>query len=54
MTQKEFQDRVKMQVSAQEYAAIEVVYMNSDLEKDEFCKIWKKNERKAHCRLSKG
>lgn len=33
MTQKEFQDRVKTQVSAQEYAAIEVVYMNSDLEK---------------------
>lgn len=39
MTQKEFQDRVKMQVSAGEYTAIEVVYMNSDLEKDEFCKM---------------
>lgn len=46
MTQKEFQDRVKMQVSAQEYAAIEVVYMNSDLEKDEFCKMWKKMNAK--------
>lgn len=46
MTQKEFQDRVKMQVSAQEYAAIEVVYMNSDLEKDDFCKIWKKMNAK--------
>ena len=46
MTQKEFQDRVKMQVSAQEYAAIEVVYMNSDLEKDEFCKIWAKMNAK--------
>ena len=46
MTQKEFQDRVKMQVSAQEYAAIEVVYMNSNLEKDEFCKMWKKMNAK--------
>ena len=46
MIQKEFQDRVKMQVSAQEYAAIEVVYMNSDLEKDEFCKMWKKMNAK--------
>ena len=46
MTQKEFQDRVNMQVSAQEYAAIEVVYMNSDLEKDEFCKMWKKMNAK--------
>lgn len=46
MTQKEFQDRVKMQVSAQEYAAIEVVYMNSDLEKDEFCKMWAKMNAK--------
>lgn len=42
MTQQEFQDRVKMKVSAKEYAAIEVVYMNCDLEKDEFCKAWVK------------
>lgn len=46
MTQKEFQDRVKMQVPAEEYAAIEVVYMNSDLEKDEFCKMWAKMNAK--------
>ena len=31
-----------MKVSAKEYAAIEVVYMNCDLEKDEFCKAWVK------------
>ena len=42
MTQQEFQDRVKMKVSAKEYAAIEVIYMNCDLEKDEFCKAWVK------------
>lgn len=46
MLQQEFQDRVKMQVSAQEYAAIEVVYMNSDLEKDEFCKMQAKMNAK--------
>ena len=46
MLQQEFQDRVKIKVSAQEYAAIEVVYMNSDLEKDEFCKMWAKMNAK--------
>ena len=46
MMQQEFQDRVKIKVSEQEYAAIEVVYMNSDLEKDEFCKMWAKMNAK--------
>lgn len=46
MKKIEFQNRVKMQVSAEEYAAIEVVYMNSDLEKDEFCKMWAKMNAK--------
>ena len=46
MMQQEFQDRVKIKVSAQEYAAIEMVYMNSDLEKDEFCKMWAKMNAK--------
>lgn len=40
MTQQEFHKRVKMTVSAKEYNAIETVYMNSDLGKDEFCKMW--------------
>ena len=42
MRQFEFEERVKMHVSQKEYEAIEVVYMNSDLDKDEFCKIWVK------------
>lgn len=46
MTQQEFQDRVKMRVPAGEYTAIEVVYMNCDLEKDEFCKMWAKMNAK--------
>ena len=40
MTQKEFTQRVKVEVSNDEFDAINVVYMNSDLNKDEFCKMW--------------
>lgn len=40
MTQQEFQERVKVTVCAEEYHAIETVYMTSDLNKDEFCKMW--------------
>ena len=39
MTQKEFEDRTSVEVPFQEYQAIEKVYMESDLEKDEFCKL---------------
>lgn len=42
MTQQEFENRVNMQVSSTEFDAINVVYMNSDLDKDEFCKMWSK------------
>ncbi len=40
MTQQEFTQRVGMQVNADEYRAIEQVYMASDVDKDEFCKLW--------------
>lgn len=40
MLQNEFQTRTKVNVSAGEFDAINVVYMNSDLDKDEFCKMW--------------
>lgn len=42
MTHKEFTDRVKMTVSMDEFASINEVYMNSDLDKDAFCRIWVK------------
>lgn len=42
MLKQEFESRVKVEVSAEEYAAIETVYMNSDLDKDAFCKMWKR------------
>lgn len=40
MLQKEFEDRTGVKVSLEEYSAIETVYMASDLDKDEFCKMW--------------
>lgn len=40
MLQKEFEDRTGVKVSLEEYSAIETVYMASDLDKDEFCRMW--------------
>lgn len=40
MLQKEFEDRTGIKVSLKEYSAIEEVYMESDLDKNEFCKMW--------------
>lgn len=39
MTQQEFEARA-IEVSSKEFDAINMVYMNSDLDKDEFCKMW--------------
>ena len=40
MLHSEFTQRVKFEVSNEEFEAINVVYMASDLDKDEFCKMW--------------
>lgn len=40
MTQQEFTQRTKVEVSNDEFWAINEVYNNSDLDKDEFCKMW--------------
>lgn len=40
MTKQEFENRTNVQVSSEEYGHIEAVYMASDLDKDEFCKMW--------------
>ena len=42
MTQQEFTTLTKVQVTAREYEAIEEVYLNSDLDKYEFAKMWMK------------
>ncbi len=40
MTQQEFFNRTNVEVSNSEFEAIHVVYLSSDLDKDEFCKMW--------------
>ena len=45
MTKQEFENRTNVQVSFDEYKHIEAVYLASDLDKDEFCKMW--------CRMNK-
>ena len=40
MLQSEFTERTKVQVSVEEFEAIHEVYMNSDLNKDDFCAMW--------------
>ncbi len=42
MTQQEFTQRTKVAVSDSEFWAINEVYNNSDMDKDQFCKWWKK------------
>lgn len=45
MLQSEFTERTKVQVSSEEFEAINEVYMNSDLDKDSFCALWCKMNR---------
>lgn len=40
MLQTEFEYRTGVGVSFDEYHSIEVVYMVSDFDKDDFCKMW--------------
>lgn len=42
MTQQEFFKRTGVEVSDKEFAAISEVYVMSDVDKDEFCKMWVK------------
>lgn len=46
MTQNEFTKRTGVEVDAKEFESINDVYMDSDLDKDEFCKLWVKMNRK--------
>lgn len=40
MTQKEFTERTKVEVSAEEFEVINTMYMGSSLDKDAWCKQW--------------
>ena len=47
MLQQEFETRVKMSVSVDEYKnIIEPMYMAADVDKDEFCRLWSKMNHK--------
>lgn len=41
----EFQTRVNITVTPEEYEHIEAAYMMCDLDKDAFCRLWKRNNR---------
>lgn len=43
MTQKEFEERTGLKLSADGYTEVEECYMNTDLDKNDFCKLWMKN-----------
>lgn len=43
MTQREFEEITGMTVTAKAYTEVEQCYMNTDLDKDLFCKLWKEN-----------
>lgn len=47
MTQKEFTDRTGYTPTTEEFAKIHSVYMTTILDKDEFCKDWKKHNSSA-------
>ena len=42
MTQKEFETRTGVPVTETEFWSINDVYNNSNVDKDEFCRLWKK------------
>lgn len=43
MTQKEFEERTGLKLSTEGYTEVEECYMNTDLDKDAFCKLWMEN-----------
>lgn len=43
MLQQEFEERTGLKLSADGYAEVEECYMNTDLDKDVFCKLWIEN-----------
>lgn len=46
MLQKEFEERIGERVTPEFYKMIERIYMACELDKDEFCELWKKQDLK--------
>lgn len=56
MTQKEFEERTGIKPTAEEFDYIHAVYVNTSMDKDEFCNEWKKHGeswiiREVHVRV---
>lgn len=47
MTQQEFTDRTGIVPTTEEFARIHSIYMSTTLDKDQFCKDWKKHSESA-------
>lgn len=45
MLQSEFEERVRMNISCEEFQHINEVYNNSEVDKDEFCTMWVRMNR---------
>lgn len=43
MTKQEFEELTGLKVTAGGYTEIEEIYMNTDIDKDMFCKLWNEN-----------
>lgn len=43
MLQREFEERTGLKLSADGYKEVEECYMNTDIAKDTFCKLWMEN-----------
>lgn len=43
MLQQEFEELIGLKVSSESYAEVEECYMNTDLDKAMFCKLWVEN-----------
>lgn len=43
MMQKEFEEMTGLKITVEDYSEIENCYMNTDLDKAVFCRLWKEN-----------
>lgn len=55
MTQQEFESRVGIEVTFEIFRTINEAYMECDMNKDDFCNWWKRNNRRliAECKAQK-
>ena len=52
MTQKEFEERTGLKMTADSYTEVEQCYMNTELDKDAFCKLWLESPKRDRAKDS--